>query len=283
MGNPKRSAIGGLVLVCVLVLLLLPSVGEAQTCTVTRFGTPFASIQAAVIQGGTVLVSGICNESVTIGHGQNVTLDGQGTATLQGTIPNNATITVSGDATIRDFLSIRGGQDGVRVIRGGFAVIVNSKLELNTRDGIALVEGGTARIGVLRGDDAAASPNIIQNNGRRGVTVTRSSTARIVGNTIQNNTEDGVLVSRVSHADISSNTINGNGDDGIFVSQNSGVNLGNDTGTTIFDLPNTTTVNNGGFGIACSSNSYANGRSGSLKGNSGPEGFDASCVNSLVP
>jgi parallel beta-helix repeat protein len=161
--------------------------------------------------------------------------------------------------------------------------IVNSTLELNTRDGIALVEGGAARIGVLRGDSAAASPNIIQSNGRRGVTVTRSSTARIVGNTIQNNTEDGVHVSRVSHADISNNIINGNGGDGIFVSENSGVNLGNNTGTTIFDLPNSTTVNNAGVGIGCDSNSYASGRLGSLNGALGQSGFAPSCVTSLTP
>ena len=114
----------------------------------------------------------------------------------------------------------------------------------------------------------------------------RSSHARIVGNIISGHTGDGIDVRKVSHAGISGNDISNNGGDGIKVRENSGVNLGRDTGTGILDLPNDTTVLNGGFGIRCLSNSYANGRLGTLDGTSGTESFSGSqgpCINSLIP
>ena len=65
------------------------------------------------------------------------------------------------------------------------------------------------------------------------------------------------------------------------MSRNSGVNLGEDTGTGIF-APNTTSVNNAGFGLRCAINSYADGRIGSVKGNSGAASFAANCVNATT-
>src|SRR4029453_14036601 len=108
-------------------------------------------------------------------------------------------------------------------------------------------------------DDTQASPNVIQKNGENGIIVTGSSNARIIGHTISGNTENGVLVNRVSHGDVSSNTINSNGGDGVLVLRNSGVNLGEDTGSGIFDSPNITHVNNAGFGSDASSTPMAMG------------------------
>jgi hypothetical protein len=67
------------------------------------------------------------------------------------------------------------------------------------------------------------------------------------------------------------------------VNRNSGVNLGEDTGTGIFDSPNSTNVNNSGFGLRCAISSYADGRVGTLKGNSGVASFAANCVNATNP
>lgn len=102
-----------------------------------------------------------------------------------------------------------------------------------------------------------------------------------------------MYVTPISHADISNNTINSNGEDGIEVIENSGVNLGNDSGDTIFDLPNDTTVGSengtaGGdpdFGIRCFINSYANGRLGTLNGiDEAKDGFGVGgCRDSLEP
>jgi parallel beta-helix repeat protein len=258
--------------------------------------------------GDTLFVSGACSENVQIPEQvSNITLDGQGTATINGPDANNATILVRGDGiTIRNFASITGGETGITVTRGAAALIdsnviqntgtngivvtqtssariINNTIQGNPQEGILINESSSARIGFNLPDDTQASPNLIENNKENGVLVARSSNARIVGNTISGNTGHGVLVHRVSHGDISSNTIDGNGGDGVFVFRNSGVNLGEDTGTGIFNSPNTTNVNNGGFGIRCAINSYGDGRIGTLNGASGTLSFAANCVNATSP
>jgi len=258
--------------------------------------------------GDTLSVSGACSENVQIPEQVlNITLDGQGTATINGPNPSDATILVRGNGiTIRNFASITGGETGITVTRGAAAIIdnnviqstggngisvvqsssariINNTIQGNPGTGIVVTESSSARIGFNMLDDTEASPNLIQNNKEDGIVVTRSSSARIVGNTISGNTENGVLITRVSHGDVSSNTINSNGGDGIFVSRNSGVNLGEDTGSGIFDSPNTTNSNNVGVGIRCVINSYGDGRIGTLNDASGPFSFVANCVNATSP
>jgi parallel beta-helix repeat protein len=258
--------------------------------------------------GDILSVSGACNENVQIPEQVvNITLDGQGTATINGPNPSDATIVVRGNGiTIRNFASITGGETGITVTRGGTAIIdsnviqnagthgivvnqnssariINNTIQGNPENGILIGDSSSARIGFNMPDDLEASPNVIQNNKENGIIVTRSSSARIVGNTISRNTENGVLVTRVSHGDVSSNTIDSNGGDGIFVSRNSGVNLGEDAGSGIFDSPNSTNMNNVGVGIRCAINSYGDGRIGSLNGSGGPFSFAANCVNATSP
>src|SRR5215510_872304 len=258
--------------------------------------------------GDTLSVSGACSENVQIPEQVvNITLDGQGTAAINGPNPSDATIVVRGNGiTIRNFASITGGETGITVTREGTAIIdsnviqntgthsvvvnqtssariTNNIIQGNPENGILIGDSSSARIGFNMPDDIEASPNVIQNNKENGIIVTRSSSVRIVGNTISGNTENGVLVTRVSHGDVSSNTINSNGGDGVFVSRNSGVNLGEDTGSGIFDAPNTTNVNNVGVGIRCVINSYGDGRIGTLNGASGPFSFVANCVNATSP
>ena len=254
--------------------------------------------------GDTLLVSGACNENVLIPEQVvNITLDGQGTATINGPDASSSTINVRGNGiTIRNFASITGGETGIIVTRGGTATIdrnviqntgnngiivslsssariINKTIQGNPANGILISEGSSARIGF----DTEASPNVIQKNGENGIIVTGTSNARIVGNTISGNTENGILVNRVSHGDVSSNTIDSNGGDGVLVLRNSGVNLGEDTGSGILDSPNTTNVNNAGFGIRCVINSYGDGRIGTLNGASGAVSFAANCVNATIP
>ena len=258
--------------------------------------------------GDTLFVSGTCNENAVIPEElENVTLDGQGTATITGPDASSATINIRGNGiTIRNFASITGGETGILVTRGGTAMIdsnaiqntgtngvvvtltssariINNTIQGNPATGIVINESSSARIGFLLPDDTVASPNVIQNNGENGIVVARSSNARVVGNTIRGNGEHGILVNRVSHGDVSSNTIDSNGGDGVFVFRNSGVNLGEDTGSGIFDSPNTTNVNNRGFGIRCAINSYGDGRVGTLNGASGAASFAANCVNATSP
>jgi parallel beta-helix repeat protein len=164
------------------------------------------------------------------------------------------------------------GRYGIDLYAGTFATIINNTITNNTDDGIYIIENSAGRIGFSSGSDTVASPNTITNNGGLGIYVHQSSNARIVGNTISDNAGDGIFVARLSHADIASNTINHNTGNGIVVSGNSVVNLGNGSGTTIFDSPNSTTVNNIKWGIVSSAGALVAGRLGTLNGDYGASG-----------
>lgn len=288
-----------------LFLWLLPQTADAQVsvnCATESLQTAISNNPA----GTTFSVTGICNENITIGAGrQNVTINGGGTATINGTDTANATVYVYGQGVTITGFTITGGIDGINVLRGGtatiqnnviqntggngilvimnsYATIINNTISNNPTSGIYIAESASARVGILSGYATVASPNTIASNGY-GILVYRNSFGRIVGNTISNNTGDGVVVTRESQADISNNVINGNGGSGIWVALNSGVNLGNATGSTIFDLPNSTTVNNGAWGVRSSGLSYVEGRLGTLNGGSGVEKWDYAGIATMDP
>lgn len=288
-------------------LWLLQSVGIAATVSVDCSS---ASLQAAIDNtkpGDTLRVSGTCNENVRIPEQfAKITLDGGRAATVNGPDPNRHSIEVRGRGiTIKGF-TVTGGRSGMAVGWGGSALIdgntiqntgahgvtvhhgssvsiINNVIQRNARIGIEVTENSSARIGILGPPDRVASPNTIQNNGQEGVYVYRSSTAFIVGNQINDNRRAGIRLDRASHAEIASNIVSNNGEDGVGVGKVSNVDLGSDTGTGILNLPNTTTVPNGGFGISCAGGGSVGGRLGALTGKKGSKGFDSSCVDGLVP
>jgi len=288
----------------VALLWLLPSVGEAADRTIDcDAGATIGGVIRRLEWGDILLVSGTCNGDVDItGRSDGITLDGQGTATINGSVRIEAR-----EVTIKGF-TLTGGSDGIFINRGAtvlidgntiqnadgrgisvvqhsFAQIIDNTIQNNTREGIRVQENSSARIGFLSGSDNAARPNTIQNNGGDGIRVQRSSNARIVGNNISNNGDDGIEVRLGSHGDISDNDIDGNADDGIAVNQSSGVNLGSDTGDGIFNAPNRTDPANlnGDNGIRGFTRCYANGRLGTLNGSSGPRSFSGGCTDSLEP
>jgi hypothetical protein len=95
-------------------------------------------------------------------------------------------------------------------------------------------------------------------------------------------TANGLIGREASHALVTDNVVNGNGQNGIAVLQGSGVILGGG-GATIFTRPNTTTINNGAFGILCQTGGFTDGRLDSLNGTGGAESHVEGCVNSLIP
>jgi nitrous oxidase accessory protein NosD len=144
------------ILVGVVFLSPGPLVGRAESGSHTLMCGPEKTIGQTIKTlkpPDTLLVSGTCNESVTLGeevHG--ITLDGQGTAVINGDSSGSA-ITVNGTGiTIRGFVINGGAPQGINVTDGGSAVI----------DG-----------------------NTIQNAARNGVGVFRNSSADIINNTIQ--------------------------------------------------------------------------------------------------
>jgi parallel beta-helix repeat protein len=263
------------------------------------------SLQTAINNNGantTFNVSGTCNENITISETrEKVTINGVGTAPAIVGAEGTNTVTIRGQGVTVTGFTISGGLDGIQVVRGGtatidgntiqntgrhgitvslssYATITNNTITGNpstnpSGSGIIVSENSTARIGFSSTSETVASPNIIQNHGGPGIAVERSATARIVGNTISSNNGSGIVVTRGSTAGTSNNIINSNGGSGIYAGYDSLVNLGNLTGSTIYDLPNSTTsaaVNNAFSGLACSMGATVTGRLGTLNGNAGP-------------
>lgn len=270
---------------------------------------PTGALQKAIAAsdtGDTVVVTGTCHGHVTVPVDKNsITLDGRGSAAIIGSNPAEPTVLVRGrDVTVQGF-TIRGGLVGIAVRDGGSgridgnaisaaevygvsvsvlanAVIVNNRIEGNGQAGIAVAENANAFIGFVNSTDVVASPNLISGNGTQGIVVFRNSYARIVGNDISHNTANGLIVREQSHALVTDNAVNGNGQNGISVLQGSGVILGAG-GDSIFTRPNTTTSNNGAFGIRCQIAGFTDGRLGSLNGATGAENHSEGCTNSLIP
>jgi parallel beta-helix repeat protein len=292
------------------IVWCLPAVLEAADRTLNCATGTINSFLPRLRPGDRLLVSGTCNENFTVGASfSSITLDGQGTATINGGDPNTNVVTVTGRSITITGFTITGGNTGIIVTRGGSATIngntiqgngsrgisvndnasariINNIIQNNTDDGIIVLDGGAANIGINTGSDTVASPNTIQNNTGDGVSLVRNATARVIGNTIHNNALNGVGVFDNSFAQVASNTINGNGQDGVSLARQGGVRLGADTGTAIGDAPNSTTVNNTRNGIRCRLGGIADGRIGTLNGTAGANdiaGGGSNCIDSLLP
>ncbi len=286
---------------------LLPSAEAEVACDKDPQGALQRAINAAR-PGDVILVTGTCEENLDIAETRHrITLDGGGKATINGTDPDAFTISVRGRGIVIKGFTITGGIDGIRVQQGGqakidgntiertgqfgvivtehsSAIIINNTIQHNPRIGVVVNGASFAHIGVdtIIGSKPVIGPNVINYNAQ-GVQIERASSARIATNDISNNDRYGLRIDSGAQANISSNTINGNGADGIFVSRGCGANLGQPTGGGILMLPNSTTVNNHGFGVLCDVGGWVDGRLGSLNGDSGAESYSHGCINSLLP
>ena len=259
--------------------------------------------------GDTLLVTGTCNESVDIGpevHG--ITLDGQGSATINGGASGSAVNILGTGITIRGFTINGGAPQGVAVIDGASAVIdgntiqfadrngvavfrnssadiINNTIQNNPVAGIAIQSTSSARIGWLGPpNNRVRAPNTIQNNGTQGIQVYRGSSAQIFSNTIQNNGSHGIIADRNGQVEVAACTITGNGGDGIRGMRNAGLDIGTDaTGTTPQFDDDTNTGTNAGFGLRCVTGGSVDGRLGALTGTLGGKSFAEGCVDSVVP
>ena len=298
-----------------VLIWLIPSIGAAAEVNVDC-GDGGVGLQVAVnaaSAGDTIMVTGRCVENIYIGETkEQLTLNGGGTAIIEAFNSNDIVVRAMGRSIKIQGFTIRGGLDGIHtpgypppgggakvhienntvennsriginIGQNSYAVITNNTVQNNLWYGIVVSELSSARIGVEGLSDATTKPNTIQGNGIDGIRVTRNAYAVIVGNTISGNTGDGIFVSKVSHADIANNTIDNNGNCGIQVTQNSGVVLGNDTGGTIFDLPNVTAVKNVKWGIKATVGASVDGRRGSLKGVLGAVSVGSGGINHTIP
>lgn len=250
---------------------------------------------AATIVGSTsaptvrIVARGITVRNFTIQGGQDgITVLRGGMATISGNSVDGSNgardgivATQGAVATIDANVVWKAKRFGINLDQGGIARITNNSVEQSGSDGILVDEGSSARIGFSTFVDPAASPNTIESSRGNGINVLRSASAVILGNAISGNAQNGVHVSDAAHADVGGNTIDGNGGDGINVMDNSTVSIGR-TGLS-FDGPNTTTTNNGLYGLRCVDGALAKTAVGlgTLNGNLGPApppNFDPSCV-----
>lgn len=312
MDKCRRSRIIASLVVLAVFSLLASVAGAANVTIDCDAGATIREALRSLKPGDALLVTGTCKENVVVAAEiLRVTLDGQGKATIDAQ-PATAAIAVTGrEVTVKGF-TIRGGRNGINVLRGAsalidgntiqqtgaagqpgsglginvaqhsFAAIVNNTIQHNPRAGILVHESSSARIGFA---DVASTGhgNTIQNNGREAILLQRGSTARIVGNTIRNNRGDGISIEQASQAEIANNVIEQNGGNGIAVTERSGVNLEiKATGGAGVTVSNRTAVPNAGAGIQCSIGGYVVGSLGSLTGAKGAKGFDSTCIDRVL-
>ena len=259
--------------------------------------------------GDTLRVSGTCNENVDLGpevHG--ITLDGQGSASINAGSSGSAVNVRGTGITIRGFIVTGGAPQGIAVIDGASAVIdgntiqfadrngiavfrnssadiINNTIQHHPVAGIAIQSASSARIGwVGPPNNRISAPNTIQNNGTQGIQVYRGSSAQIFTNIIQNNGSHGVIVDRNAQAEISACTISGNLGDGIRGMRAASLDLGTDaTGATPQFDDDTNTGSNTGFGVRCMIGGFVDGRLGALTGALGAKNFVEGCIDSSIP
>ena len=193
-----------------------------QTALAVVVVCPGGSIQAAVDAATVgvpteIKIKGTCTEDVSITK-NDIMLVSNSPATVRGTI----TIIGAQRVAIRD-LKVTGSGSGVICTDNASCTIEYSKIVKNDEDGIQVLKGSTAWI--LDSD--------IKDNGRAGlvtgdggpgwgVLVQDSASADIVGNYIYRNRADGVLVNEGAFARIVENIIERNGLPAVF---QAGVNV----------------------------------------------------------
>lgn len=217
--------------------------------------------------GDTIQITGTCHETVTITTDQ-VTLDGQGTTTIDGSGSGQAVMTVDGArrVTIKN-MTVRNGNDGILARRGAAVILEGLAAEDNANEGLEIDENSTAQI----------IDCTVQRNGGDGIFVNRSSSVTFEGTNVSNgNADDGISITSNSTAHIQSSgsfTVNNNAENGAQVVLSSTLNLSlgstltvqnnDDTGLLVFEashaeLLGTTTISeNSGGGISISNNAGA--------------------------
>jgi len=120
--------------------------------------------------GDVIVVSGTCNENLVIRKEMHdITLDGQGMATINRPDSTRNTITIRGKGITIRGMNITGGRNGISI----------------RQDAEASING-----------------NHINRTGRWAIVVTNNSSARIMNNTIQDNPRGGILIRAHSRAQI---------------------------------------------------------------------------------
>ena len=174
--------------------------------------------------GDTVIVTGTCNERVTVTTG-NVTIDGGGTAIIDGTgiaAPGSLLRVRALNVSILNLTVQNSPRAGINVEFGGSAIIQGVTSRDNGLHGIAVARAAYAQIGPTGFDHPAAGVppgNHLFDNTRNGINVRNGANAQIFHNLITGNNR-GINISNNGSAEIDGNVITGNADAGIRLSEN---------------------------------------------------------------
>ncbi|MDX1485325.1 MAG: right-handed parallel beta-helix repeat-containing protein [Alphaproteobacteria bacterium] len=244
------------------------------------------------VEGDTLNVTGTCNEQIVIRQ-DRVTLDGQGSAIIDGTGLGGAGTLVRVRAMLvrfQNFTVKDSPRHGIQVHRSGSAIIEGNTIQDSSGDGIILSNSAYAQIGPGSGDHPAAGTgrgNLIQVNGRHGINVRGAAHASIFHNKIANNGIDGIHGEVGGVADIDGNEITGNSR-GIRLRTNAVAKLSDhpnhyDTNPGLGSIENNKIQDNG-VGLHCRLGGALNGNLQNFgTGNTADTDFTGSChVNSDV-
>lgn len=160
------------------------------------------SIIAKANSGTVINIQGNCQGPVYIDK-DGITLDGQGTAILEGNHDNNLLqgiliIDQARKITIRN-LSVKSGKShGILVTRNSSVDLINITVEENAQNGIFVMQNSTIHL-----ENALA-----RDNGNYGIAVIQNSSAAIRGNILAiNNANSGILLADNAMADVHDSNI----------------------------------------------------------------------------
>lgn len=168
----------------------------------------------SAVPGDRINVTGTCSEQVTVRVG-NLTLDGQGSAIIDGSgLGSGPLVQIRAiDVRFRNFTIQNSPNDGIRVHRGGSAIIEGNTVDNSGRFGILVNNSSQARIGPRGSEHPAAGTgagNLVENSISDGIHVRSNANAGIFHNKIINNGRHGINFGNGSSGDVDANEISGN-------------------------------------------------------------------------
>ena len=229
--------------------------GGGTTHTVDCPSETIAGVMSEAQPGDTILITGTCSENVVVDK-DGITLDGGGSAVIDGSTAAAAAIAVIGhqNVTIRG-LTVQNGLHGVRLAGGAAAVLEGT-----------VVATGNARHGVLVEQNSHASVRGMleaNSNGTDGINVNNGASAQFGEGAVIEATGNGVTGLSVVNGSSAvfgapttregfTGTFNDNGSDGIQVWTHASLTTW-DAGV----VGNITATNNGRWGILVDGGSAA--------------------------
>lgn len=207
----------------------LDGVGGARHTVDCEAGETIANAMSQAHPGSTIRIIGTCEEAVVVTQ-DGITLDGGGTAVIDGMNDDTVAILIRGqqDITIKG-LTVQNGLNGIKIVESGAArledvTVRNSRTKTGHDSAHGIIVAGSASA-VLMGSIAA------NDNDGVGIGVGNSSSVFVAGNMVV----DGIQLPRASLE------ANNNGASGIEIGKGSSLHVFSGDGT-----PTTIQANNNG-------------------------------------